>query len=640
MKALLRTALALSGLIFAQSRAVTTDLPKTRLKASDPATWHPVPYRAVAPVGGVTLDPHGLFRPVMDNNIQYLLSSFSVMHMLVPFRQRAGNPHPPDDQPEVRFWDTDLRGSNAGRFLMGAGNTLRWIEHPELRRRLNELIDGIDACKEPNGYILAYPHDLPFRSEEPNYARAWLVRGLVDAGVAGNQKAYTLLRGHADWFNHWDLLPELIYYNNNSHQGHIASTLTYFSPIGKPEDLQVAEKYYLMDWWIDELAAEHPAAIWRFPLQNPHSYLITSFEAYLYHYRATGEQKILTAMKGAWNLIHDDWEHVGGSIAICESEWHIVNGERVLSDDADHPPKSYFLTNRGHTGETCGTVFWIKFNQRFQQLYPDEGKYTAEIEKSLYNVALANQLGGENIRYHTKMQGRKDAAAWPQQTAAPQATCCEGQGTRMYGSLPEYIYSVAPDGIYVNLFEGSAIHWRQHGQPVTLQQTTSFPFQPDVTLRLATAQPLESVVHVRIPGWATAPVPLLVNGQQAALGQPGTFQAIRRTWADGDTVSFTLPMALKATEYTGFDQIPGHRRYALEYGPILLAATGPLDAHSAVTIAHRPDQAAHWLKPIAGRPLCYAIAGDPAHQYVPYWQITQETFCVFPVMEGVDIVRR
>ena len=132
MKALLRTALALSGLIFAQSRAVTTDLPKTRLKASDPATWHPVPYRAVAPVGGVTLDPHGLFRPVMDNNIQYLLSSFSVMHMLVPFRQRAGNPHPPDDQPEVRFWDTDLRGSNAGRFLMGAGNTLRWIEHPEL----------------------------------------------------------------------------------------------------------------------------------------------------------------------------------------------------------------------------------------------------------------------------------------------------------------------------------------------------------------------------------------------------------------------------------------------------------------------------------------------------------------------------
>jgi hypothetical protein len=59
-----------------------------------------------------------------------------------------------------------------------------------------------------------------------------------------------------------------------------------------------------------------------------------------------------------------------------------------------------------------------------------------------------------------------------------------------------------------------------------------------------------------------------------------------------------------------------------------------------VTIAHRPDEATQWLKPIPGRPLCFAIAGDSAHQYVPYWQITHETFCVYPVMEGVDIAAR
>ena len=135
----------------------------------------------------------------MDRNVSYLLNSFSVNHMLVPFRQRAGQKDPPDDRPQVHIWDTELRGSNAGRFMMGAGNTLRWFEHRELRKRLDELIDRINACREPNGYIMAYPPDQP-KMEEPNYARAWLTHGLIEAGIAGNPKAFPLLRGHADWF--------------------------------------------------------------------------------------------------------------------------------------------------------------------------------------------------------------------------------------------------------------------------------------------------------------------------------------------------------------------------------------------------------------------------------------------------------
>jgi hypothetical protein len=122
---------------------------KTRLTASDPATWKPVAYQAVSPIGGVTLNDAGLFKPVMENNIGYLLNSFSVDHMLVPFRDRAGKPNPPQEKPQVNIWDTNLRGSNAGRFLMGGGNTLRWIDNAELRNRLDALIDGIEACREP-----------------------------------------------------------------------------------------------------------------------------------------------------------------------------------------------------------------------------------------------------------------------------------------------------------------------------------------------------------------------------------------------------------------------------------------------------------------------------------------------------------
>jgi len=55
-----------------------------------------------------------------------------------------------------------LPGSNAGRFLMGAGNTLRWTEHPELRTRMNAVVDGIAECQRPDGYLMAYPEETIF----------------------------------------------------------------------------------------------------------------------------------------------------------------------------------------------------------------------------------------------------------------------------------------------------------------------------------------------------------------------------------------------------------------------------------------------------------------------------------------------
>lgn len=587
-------------------------LPTTRLKASDPATWKPVRDQAVVPTGGVTLADTGLFKAAFENNIRYLLNSFSNDHMLVPFRLRAGQQNPPDDREQEKFWDTELRGSGAGRFLMGAGNALRWGDYPELRKRLDDLIDGIEACRGPNGYILAYPPD-ELRAEEPNYARAWFVHGLIEAGIAGNPKAYGLLRGHADWFNQWDMLPKLINCCGNAHQGHIASTRTYLSPIGKPEDLQVAEKYYVLDWWLQELTARHGDCIWKYPLQGPHCYLVTSFEAYLDHYRAKGDPAFLEAMRGAWELIHDNWEHVGGSMALCEGE-------------IKHPPQSYYLAPKACTGETCGSVFWIKFNQRLHLLYPTEEKYVGEIEKSIYNVCLANQVADRSIRSFARMEGGKDNP--------PKAvnTCCEGQGTRFFGSLPEYIFSRDDDGVYVNLYEPATIRWKQAGQEVELTSKGSFPVNSNVLFLVHTAQPVAMKLRVRIPAWAAQEVRLVVNGQLAAVGQPGSYVTLDRTWSDNDSVGFYLPIELRMTRYHGLDEVAGQERYALEYGPILMAVAGPLDKERHVTLPYAAADLRHWLKAKPEQPLHFTIQNDAEHEYLPYWQIDRQKFCVYPIL--------
>ena len=620
-----------------QGEGVVTDNPGNVIPSHH---WRPMPFLATAPLRGVEIGD-GLFKTVMENNIDYLLNSFSVPELLRYFRTRAGKPNPPGLPPDYS-WDAGLPGSNAGRFLMGAGNTLRWIDHPELRRRLNEVVAGIADCQEPNGYAMAYAEDTIFAGEHGNYTRSWVTHGLVEAGYAGNHTAFHILRGFYDWFDQCPYLPELLRRAGQGVQGMIANTRTYFTPIGQPKDIQVIQRYYQENYWLEMLAQRDPAAIWQYPYDHPHCYLLTSITPYLDQYRATGEKKYLEAVLGGWELYHTQWQHIGGAISICEAY--------------SYPPKSAFLNLQN--GENCGSSFWISLNHGLHQLFPMEEKYTNEIEKSIYNVHIAQQAGSIGIRYHANLNGKKELP-----TAIN--TCCEGQGTRQLGSLPEYIYSVARDGLSVNLFANSSIQWRQVRRTIKLEMNTEFPFRPEVKMRLFTAAPTRANIRMRIPTWAAADMPIYINGQHAITGKPGTYQTIDRTWSDGDTITFTLPMAPRLSLYTGIDQVPTGRRYGLEYGPILLAVVAasladrvgqppaPATAKQRA-LAHDTNIGIAWnpgnvvwpvylpiseqeiiqrLQPVPGKPLHFTMDGVAQYQYVPYFQINDELFTCFPALK-------
>ena len=130
------------------------------------------------PRGGVTLAP-GLFQTALQNNAQYLLTSYTTDDLLRQFYERTGKVGAFRGVGSQVFWEEDLAGSNAGRFLMGAGNTVRWLDNPELRKRLDAVVDGIEECRKPNGYIMAYPEETIFYSERAAYTRAWLTHGLA-----------------------------------------------------------------------------------------------------------------------------------------------------------------------------------------------------------------------------------------------------------------------------------------------------------------------------------------------------------------------------------------------------------------------------------------------------------------------------
>ena len=573
------------------------------------STWQPPVPKAQVPRAGVKLEG-GVFQTALENNIAYLLNSYSVDDLLRQFRERVGTVKPPQNPPgDSKFWEEDLAGSNAGRFLMAAGNTLRWVDHPELRRRLDAVVEGIAQCRQPNGYIMAYPEDTIFYSERGAYTRAWLVHGLIEAGYAGNPKAFELLRGYSDWFNQCSYLPQLLRFAVQGGQGMIANTRMYFTPVGKPADIQVIQRYFQENYWMDQLAAREDRAIWQYPYDRPHCYLLTNVEAYMDLYRATGDPRYLHASEGAWDLYHDKWENPGGSISIIE---YVVS-----------PPKSYMLD--AELEELCGNAFWAFLSQRFQMLEPENEKYATEIEKSIYNVALANQAGAQGFRYHALLAHRKEKPTHMN-------TCCEGQGTRLVGSLPEHIYSLASDGFYVNLFEPSSIHWTEGGGSLRVKMVTRFPFDSEVRLRFSAPRPTQAKIRVRVPSWASREMEVSVNGKPAATGKPASYVVLDRAWADGDIVTFTLPAALSVEQYTGVNQIPDHARFAVSFGPILLAAVGAPEIRLRLEKVKQPEDLLQHLKPKPGQPLHFLVENNPGIEFMPYWQVDNEPFNCLPAV--------
>ena len=108
-----------------------------------------IPPSIQAPAAGVRLCS-GLLKQAFDNNIGYL-KSLSMDSILYWFRVKAGLPAP--GKPYRGHFEDNIKGQTAGLFLMGAANSLRWHEDGELQQKVNEIVDCIDACKEPDGFF-------------------------------------------------------------------------------------------------------------------------------------------------------------------------------------------------------------------------------------------------------------------------------------------------------------------------------------------------------------------------------------------------------------------------------------------------------------------------------------------------------
>lgn len=584
-----------------------------------------VPDEIHTPLNGVTLED-GLFRRVFENNTSFL-QKVDVDAALYWFRVKADLPAP--GQPYRGHFEDDIKGQTAAMLLMGAGNALRWERNAALETLVATLLKGIwDACEE-DGYLMAVPKEQFGTREYPGYVRVWLTYGLYAAWLGGFPDALDMLRRWQDWFNGCDDLP-IVRYLDLAYQGLVASTFVYNTPQGKWEDIENTIRYYQEDWRLGQFIMRERDAVHkrRQHGHEPHAHgtELEALEGYLDLYRATGKHYYLRAVQSAWELYRRDWQHVGGGIVMCEYQ--------------DAYPGCYWLSPSIPYNELCCSAFWIGLNQRLHRLFPLDERYVDEMEWSLYNVVFANQEGDTGIRYYAWIDGCKQPGG--------QIHCCCGAGTRLLGMLPEYLYSAGEDCLSVDIYCASTFVWQRADGKIRLTTSTGMPYHSRVELTVECEGEGDFELRLRIPAWVDGEVEVLVDGTEHFAGHSGGYLQLRRNWVGRHAISFDLPFRWAQTLYRGANEVLEERsdppiayqRYALTYGPLLMAITSSAENLEfapnqipRIVIKQRPESFRHWLKP--QRPLHFGVEGHEELHMRPYFELkTGEPFTCYPLYEG------
>lgn len=217
----------------------------------------------------------------------------------------------------------------------------------------------------------------------------------------------------------------------------------------------------------------------------------------------------------------------------------------------------YHLPNMTAYCETCASIGNIFTNHRLFLLHGDS-RYADILEKTLYNAMLSGvSLSGDRFFYPNPLEseGQHERSQWFG------CACCPSNIARFIPAIPGYVYAVADDELYVNLFASNEARTTIARDTIGIMQTTDYPWDGNIEIKLSTDKPLKFAVKVRIPGWArneaipgglyrfTDDVPdtikLFVNEIPFVPVMDRGYAALTRRWKDGDIIRMELPMPVR-----------------------------------------------------------------------------------------------
>jgi DUF1680 family protein len=474
-------------------------------------------------------------------------------------------PRSHDDDERERFpifWESDV-----AKWLEAAGNVLAGREDPELEAAVDEAIALLAGAQQEDGYLNSY-----FTAVKPGKRftdlrdahELYCAGHLIEAGVAhfeatGKTTLLDIVRRYADLIDaefgpggsceggydgHQEIELALVkLFRATGERRYLDLSLRLIENRGREPFYFDAEAlrrgdtgYFGGDWSGD-------GALVRADRRNreynqSHAPVREQTEAVghavraMYQYCAMADLALELGDAGLREACERLWDD------LVSSKLYVTGGLGSDPSIEGFGP-AFDLPDRTGYAETCaaiGLVFWA----HRMMLLTGEAKYVDVLERALYNGVLSGvSLDGTRFFYGNPLasDGTVERSDWFD------CACCPPNLARLLTSLEQYVYVADEDGLHVNLYVSGTAEFDHAGNRVQIEQQSAYPWDGRVTFAFDLEAPLDMTLRLRLPEWATGAPAITLDGVALPYATDRGYAVLARTWAPGDQVELTLPMA-------------------------------------------------------------------------------------------------
>ena len=456
------------------------------------------------------------------------------------------------------------------------GDCYKWMEAvahvygvtggPALDRMLDERIAVVAGAQDEDGYICTQTQLNPHKERwgARNYHELYNMGHLMTAAcvhhsVTGKTSFLAVARKLADYLyrTFQPPPPELAHFAWNP--SNIMGLVDLYRATGEPRYLELADIFVTMrgsvPWprgygGVPQGKDPHPGDQNqdRVPLRKESEAVGHAVTAtYLYCgatdvYAETGDKALFAALDRIWHDVVEKKMYITGGV--CPLHFGVSRRGDPVHEAFD---LAYHLHSGSAYNETCANIGNGMWNWRMLGVTAEQ-KYADVMEQVIYNSGLSGiSIDGELFCYTNPLRwhgGEHDQLSHdtPERWFTHNCYCCPPQMARTIARMHNWAYSLSEAGVWVHLYGGSTIETDLSGGSLKLVQESDYPWDGAVKIVLERAPGIPFSLMLRIPAWAHGEA-LSVNGQNAGEEvQPGTYVALERAWATGDSVVLTLPL--------------------------------------------------------------------------------------------------
>jgi len=462
------------------------------------------------------------------------------------------------------------------------GDFYKWMEgvcamlaaspNDEWEQRLDEIIELIGKAQREDGYIHT-PVLIGARNGDPNskpfsdrfafemYNMGHLITAAcVHHEVTGKENFLTIAKKTADFFDAAFSNPSEEQARHAICPSHYMGLLDLYRLTKDKRYLALSQKLIAMRNLVAESGEGGDDNQDRLRFQDQTEVMGHAVRAnYLYAgvadlYAETGEPALRTALERLWqNLIEKKMYITGGCGALYDgASPDGSKDQKYMTRIHQAYGRNYQLPNTTAHNETCANIGNVLWNWRMF-LISGEARYMDVLELALYNSVLSGvSLEGSDYFYTNPLRVTDPLPVdlrWSRKRV-PFVTsyCCPPNVVRTVAQVNGYAYAKSSNSLWVNLYGTSKVTTDVAGEKVTLTQTTNYPWDGKIQLKIAETGDAPFALKLRIPGWAER-ADVKLNGQaQSSVAAPGTYVEIDRLWKTNDVIELEIPMPAQLIE--------------------------------------------------------------------------------------------